>query len=693
MLAPWARPRKRVIGLVVGGVLVWVVVVTVVVPWIIRTAHAGRSLAIFNDMISGRDDVPLGRYLAEWWGLSLRVSGLAAAVLIGATILWLFRKSLKAWVDRDLLEPAASMLDLIFRPLGIFVSLGFLAGAVESSIVLARFWLPIEPPWEYSLDVGWMAPIGGALAFGLLGLAVTSASLCARRAFRVPVLMTIASGYLVFGLLRYVIPGLYTYAAVVLSAGIGVMVARAVRGWGLSGRVLTLGALGGTVLLGLGVTGMLHLSRPNARGFVGPAATGANVLLLILDTVRASGMSVYGYAKPTTPNLERIGSEGVVYDMAIAPSSWTLSSHATLLTGRWPHELELGWERPFSGRELTLAEAFSASGWSTGGFVANYYYGIEFFGLGRGFQQYRVQPVAASSFVRNSWFLRTPIERVLRARGDRRQYDRKAALDVNEEFLDWLDGRSASGRPFFAFLNYIDAHDPYTPPAEFRAQFGWVGGLYWLKSVGSTYSKEEIQQLRNAYDASVAYVDHAVGKLTEELRARGVLDNTIVVVTSDHGEEFSEYGLMGHSYSLNPASIHVPLIIRYPPAIDPGVRISQPVTLRDVPTTLALLAGLGGEKRFPGNPLPLDSGMVVGTTDVRAELEPHLWKVPVGYPARDARLRSVFLGDLQFVRSGEGVETVFRLGTDSSIRESVSNLDSSTLTRLRAAEAATRDPE
>ena len=204
----------------------------------------------------------------------------------------------------------------------------------------------------------------------------------------------------------------------------------------------------------------------------------------MLDTVAAEHLSLHGYKRPTSPTIDELAARGIRFDRAQATSSWTLPSHASMFTGRWPHELSAGWLTPLDGTYPTLAEFLGSRGYATAGFVANYSYCASDSGLARGFAAYqdyifpRLTAFKTAALVDRSVDGLQAVERFLEDRldidifegaGERLwrlfNADRKEAAVVNREFLDWLSRRRQPERPFFAFLNYFDAHSPYELPA------------------------------------------------------------------------------------------------------------------------------------------------------------------------------------------------------------------------------------
>ncbi|MGZ4733945.1 MAG: sulfatase, partial [Terriglobales bacterium] len=347
-----------------------------------------------------------------------------------------------------------------------------------------------------------------------------------------------------------------------------------------------------------------------------PAAPGAPiVLVIVVDTLRADHVSSYGYARPTTPNLDRIARQGVLFENAISTSSWSLPSHVSLVTGRYLFEHGvgnvqpepwLGWKSTSLGGFATLGEALQEKGYRTGAFSANRTYFSRDLGFGRSFihfEDYFHSP--ADMFVRTLYgreFARiylkrsdhSLVKRILRRLGWTSLLDqdaegsgsyggafgvRKRADVVNKEAMEWIGADRQ--RPFFAFLNYFDVHDPYGGPRDYRKPS-------WPQ-----------QTSIDAYDNGVKYVDDYMGQLMDELEVRGLAKNTLVVITSDHGESLGQHHLETHGRALYWELIRVPLVICYPGHVPAGVKIERPVTNAGIPDTVIKLVG-GDESRFSG---------------------------------------------------------------------------------------------
>ena len=424
-------------------------------------------------------------------------------------------------------------------------------------------------------------------------------------------------------------------------------------------------ALGG----GLGLYNWRRVGEAQSHDALPPAPANApNVLLVILDAVRASQLSVYGYQRKTSPFLERLAADGIRFDRALATAPWTLPSHASFFTGRYAHELNLGWSSRLDGRYRTLAEAFGASGFVTGGFVANSYYGPWLFGLDRGFQHYADYALSLSEVLGHSNLNRRLLPAWNRLTREYHPFGHKNAERVNAEFLAWLDRRPSS-RPFFAFINYIDAHSPYSPPAPWRSLYldREPRTRQVNQASGVRPDSEVVRGLRDAYDGAVTYLDAQLAALFRDLEQRGVAENTIVVVSSDHGESFGEHGFLEHGVSLYLPELHVPLIVRLPGDEHRGCVVRDWVTLRDIPATLTAAAGLNLAEPFPGYSLidrcaqpegaRLQSSPVLSETVDRSDL-------PGWYPSSSGAMMAITSGDLRYVRIGPHTEQLFDLSVD-----------------------------
>lgn len=404
------------------------------------------------------------------------------------------------------------------------------------------------------------------------------------------------------------------------------------------------------------VTTLIAVSVPVGRRVIesrqiaalGPApARAPNVLVLLMDAFRADHSSAYGYSRPTTPRIDAFAEGGTLFERAYSTSSYTLASHASLLTGLLPHEHGAEWDDAMEYWRCDcpiLGEVLQDRGYATAGLSSNPYWFTREYGFARGFHRFEDFFNNPADAVFRTTFGRAVEKFVLPRVGYLDVPGRKRADSVNRRLLRWLD--SVDGRPFFAFVNYFDVHDPYMPPEPYRSRYAGkpVGGTINWRITGMDPRLEPavIQDEMDAYDGAISYLDGQIGALLDSLEARGVLENTFVVITSDHGEEFGEHGLLLHGHGLHVQSVHVPLILRGP-GVPAGLRVSDPVSNAALPSTVMALTGL--ESSFPLAPL-------VGPAPAEPPVT-ELVKKPWGsdrFPAFHGAMQAVVDGPWHYIR-------------------------------------------
>ena len=351
-------------------------------------------------------------------------------------------------------------------------------------------------------------------------------------------------------------------------------------------------AIAAVVLILAGTVTVERLKERRTLAQLPPNAATPNVLLVVIDTLRADHLSSYGYSSPTSPNIDRIAKEGVLFENAISPSSWSLPSHASLITGRYVSEHAVGNVRPdligegspaiFRGFP-PLPGAMEQYGYRTAAVSANLVYFTSNIGFGQRFSRFDDYFFALGEmFLRTTlgrefskvFFFRTDnskMKRLYRALGLEGWLNKaslqKPAETVNRQVLAWLD--HTPPRPFFLFLNYIDVHEHSGP--------------------GSA-----------EYDQKIKTVDAAIGDLMHQLERRGLAFNTLLIITSDHGESLGQHGLTYHGASLYRELVRVPLIFWWPGHTPDGTRIAVPVTNSALPTTIVSLIGKDAVRSFRG---------------------------------------------------------------------------------------------
>jgi arylsulfatase A-like enzyme len=521
-----------------------------------------------------------------------------------------------------------SSLDVLVLSLGCGLAAGLLEVATR---VACRTIDPAKRLYLMSRHFVWLTPLANLLFFALLGVVLAiGAWLWPRRRGWLGPRLTVALA--VLPVLIVGGPRVYAEAWFLLALGVASQVAPLIERdpalwrrrllWSVPGQLGLVLMLAGSVFLRDRLKEQREASRPR------PAAAAPNVLLIVLDTVRADRLSLYGYERPTTPTLQRLVTRGIRFDEARATAPWTLASHASFFTGLWPHQLSVRWLSPLRGDFPMLAECLGSRGYATAGFVANTMYCSYDTGLGRGFTHYedyvleRLGPLRTALLVDGAVKTFSELSRLFDpgllhpARAFVRRWffagERITAAMINRQFLDWLATRREPERPFFAFLNYLDTHTPYILPPGAVHRFGLEPQT--LEESLIVFERwPTIDKLRlpprylalagDAYDDCISYLDDQLGRLFDELERRGVLDGSLVIILSDHGEGLGEHGLFTHGESLYRMEIRVPLLILTPSRRPSGKVVREAVSLRDLPATIVDLAGLGANSPFPGQSL------------------------------------------------------------------------------------------
>jgi arylsulfatase A-like enzyme len=512
---------------------------------------------------------------------------------------------------------------------------GLLAGLLEvAAIVIRKQFADINRLYWMSRHFVWLVSLTDLAIFVVMGLLIWLVTTFLRRrgrwlAYRMLCLLTLVP------LFWAAFPRIHSIAGVMLGLGIAARLVPALERRDARFRRFvwrSFPALTAVVaILAASIWGQDRYKSWRERARPLPRAGSPNVLLVVLDTVAAGHLSLYGYGRPTSPTLDELAERGIRFDRVRATASWTLPSHASMFTGRWPHEVSAGWLTPLDRSFPTLAQYLGERGYATAGFVANYTYCAADSGLGHGFTAYRDyifpgltalkmaalidRPVdgllAVERLVEDQIgvdFLRGPIDQVWHLfKGDR-----KEAGVVNREFLAWLGKRQNVNRPFFAFLNFYDAHSPYQLRAEAIHRFSAPprnnreADLLkdWMAISRLLPSERQIALIRDAYDDCVADLDEQLGRLVDELERRGDLARTWLIITSDHGESFGEHpGVYRHGTSLYETELHVPLIIVPPGGVQSPKLVTETVSLRDLPATIVELVALSDDSPFPGSSL------------------------------------------------------------------------------------------
>jgi arylsulfatase A-like enzyme len=349
-------------------------------------------------------------------------------------------------------------------------------------------------------------------------------------------------------------------------------------------------------------------------------ASGADmpdVLLIMVDTLRADHLSCYSGSPVQTPHIDQLASSGLRYANTFSQASWTRPSVATILTGLYPssHGAVHKADR-LPDRVDTLAEMLQRGGYRTVGFANNANVSAAF-NFQQGFDEYHYlapdfffgASEAASQLAVYSG-LRLVRERFLSHYVDVHHYYQPAEV-VTATVRDWLDHRPPGKEPLFLFVHYMDPHDPY-----FVHPFNGEG---YARVANPNPPAEIAEKLHRVYAGEVAYLDEHLGVLFDDLRKRGLWDRTLVVLTADHGEEFHEHGGWWHGTTLYDEQVHVPLLVKPARYTGPGKVVEELATSLDITPTVLASARLPLPGTLQGHPLPLDGGIPSARQSVFAE--------------------------------------------------------------------------
>jgi arylsulfatase A-like enzyme len=330
-------------------------------------------------------------------------------------------------------------------------------------------------------------------------------------------------------------------------------------------------------------------------------------LVVVFDTLRRDAVSAYGEVEGTTPNLDGLAREGLLYPLAFAPSPWTLPSHATLLTGLPVdrHGVGVNGRMSLPDELKTLAERLREAGYQTAGFSENPLVGGEF-KLSRGFEHYAYETIE---------------QKVAGNRGAE-----LPEFDIVAEVARWAQARPAN-RPFFVFVNLFDPHDPYVvreenpflPPGVDANRAKSVQPFQATEApialaVGicdRIPPRDDVEILRGLYLGDVAVADVKLGRIRALLAGAGPSRELVTIATSDHGEHLGERRLLGHEFSVRNVLLNVPLVVHGLPGVPPGM-LDEPVELADLTPSILSWAGIEIPEELSGRPLPVSSAASPG---------------------------------------------------------------------------------
>ncbi|MFH1276798.1 MAG: sulfatase-like hydrolase/transferase [Candidatus Eisenbacteria bacterium] len=506
---------------------------------------------------------------------------------------------------------------------------GMLLTRVVRSITLPNY-LVLMTTLQYAI-----LGASSGLLFGILSRLLPSGSL-RRRPFALLVPVTLFILLVTIGN-RFFLPGESDPSSIAFDLVLLVLCVLLVALFARDGARRPPPALRRAGALRLGATAAIILAaafasreRPGAgAGEKKGGASGPNLIILMIDTLRNDHVSWSGYGRATTPALDRIAGEGTILTGLVTQAPHTKASCASLLTSLYPASHTAVGNSGLPRSALTLAEVLGGAGYRTFGASANTFI-TPVFGFDQGFDRLVTLPLVTATKNEVGYLLQRICRRFGRSAPAEWLLDRMvdfeqrwfwsvhpevselSASQVIEPFLEWL-GEGSGREPFFAYLHFLEPHSLYDPPPPFDAKFAGdyrgesvvnhppTAGLFSPKSAARPLPEPERRNMVDRYDGEILYLDGEIARLVERLRKSGVSDRSLLVIVADHGETFYEHGMWGHGHSLFDEELRVPLAVVMPGRIPAGGRIDGTVRIVDLmPTFLDLLgvpapAGLQGE--------------------------------------------------------------------------------------------------
>lgn len=461
-----------------------------------------------------------------------------------------------------------------------------------------------------------------------------------------------------------------------------------------------------------------------------------NVLFIVMDTARYG--NVFSDNPLIMPHLRDIASEGVTFQNTFANAPWTVPSHGSMFTGQYPsdHESHAG-TKHFDPDVPVLAELLQDAGYRTAAFSNNTWLSPEF-GFDRGFdsffvrwelfeggvdlsaiakaETYREQMNAAVNALTSREVPLTLINLLfaIYLRHQSSSYD-SGARRTNNRLLNWLG--ATDDQPFFAFVNYVEPHLPYQPPPGYKEEFlpdgmnserlESVNQDPWAYMTGEVHmDDEDFDALETLYNSELRYLDDRIYEVYAYLEECGKLDETVIIIVGDHGENFGEHGMMDHQYCLYDTLLHVPLVIRYPEMLQEGHRIDGLVELRDLYPTLLDVADI----EQPDIDTPVSRHSLVNMANENSCREQIFAEYLAPQPSMEALERKVE-GDLpdevrmydralqsvrterwKYVEGSDGYTALYELQTDPEEAEDVSDSNPDIVSTLQKLLISTVSP-
>lgn len=430
-----------------------------------------------------------------------------------------------------------------------------------------------------------------------------------------------------------------------------------------------------------------------------------NVILIVMDCVRFDYLSAYGHARPTTPHLDRLAAEGVLFENAFAAAPWTPPSHASLFTGTYPsrHGVDVEENLFLSEQNRTLAEILAEHGYRTFAVLPDVHLS-NVRGFHKGFQEYVELWPIPYLYWEYDW-LKCLVRNILFGRDRRARY-------TNTVMQRWLKKNFSQSDPFFIFVNYKAAHNSYHRiPHTFRRRFETKApGIdmkkvrYYAAKGGYSYmarqlelTEEEFTLIKSWYAGAVAYIDALIGEMVQYLKELGAYEDTLFVITADHGENLGEHHLAYHLFCLYDTLLHVPLIMSCPAVLPRGRRVPGLVSLTDIVPTLLEVLEIGETIDAQSTSLAAFDNRTYHDHIFGEFGRPHymLKRLPERFPDHDFSrfdkgLQCVRSTDYKLIVGSDGTEELYDLHTDPGETLNLANARPDVVANLQATLATWR---
>ncbi len=469
-------------------------------------------------------------------------------------------------------------------------------------------------------------------------------------------------------------------------------------GW----RVTVLAVVAALALVGASVPASALLARRAAKPAMPAARTAStrgeaprkppNILLIVMDTVRADALANYGLPLDATPTIDRVARSGVTYANATAPAPWTLPSHASLFTGLYPSEHGAHYGHLHLDDDVTtMAELLSGLGYATIGFSKKTWLSREM-GTLQGFDAYRDFRLPEPRERLFAARLRASVRDITRGRPLRHKDAGGAA--IASAASEWIRTHAAEAAPpFFVFMNLNEAHLPFIPqrPDFLRYARRLPGNAAMATNLDSMLfiagevrlASEDLALLASLYVGEIAYVDRQIASVIASLEESGAFDNTLVIITSDHGENIGDHGLMGHVLCVYDTLIKVPLVVRYPARFPANVVDERLVQLTDVLPTIVDIVDPEAAALLPplsGRSLLAAEARGFAVTEYQRP-DSYLDRFPERFPKFDTApyrrdLISLSAGPLKLIEGSDGRRELYNLVSDPSESADIAPRDS-----------------